>query len=306
MISTNNQNTLNLDLEEYPGGVGMWPGLIPAFSSRPGGTKESGNGIHVHARKHADRPKNIDLTYQQVQIKVPENFSDHRLVDKGYFSINISAARAYWASSVYEVNLKCLYCPKCGKAHLDDGLESIIPHTKHTCRFCSNVFESLEETVSNPIVGLWQIFEGVHSTSPATMVDRQITINLAEYSGGIEIWGTAPAIFWTFKSNQDAGMHLHAFSGKTKMTIDETYSTILVNEIEISHKSIRYFQTQMTMPHLKGKVKTVFCPSCGEAVLDTGLNAVYPHTQFTCTKLHSFETEQAVVSNPAMTLLQSF
>jgi hypothetical protein len=59
------EEILELDLEQYPGGVALWGAVPPIYDTT---RLPLDFGIHVHARKDAEGDKVIDHTYRGVRL----------------------------------------------------------------------------------------------------------------------------------------------------------------------------------------------------------------------------------------------
>jgi transcription elongation factor Elf1 len=228
-----NKTELVIDLNEFPGGVGLWPSLASAFSSRIADpTNEPVNGIHVHARKKHGKAKVIDFTFPNVFIKANVQSS---LVNNELFKIDEIDARAYWAGRIFGANLQLIFCPSCGHVHADHEESAIRNHINHKCKNCGFVFHSEFPCVSNPLMWLKNHFSEFDDTRRPVLVDRVCEIRSEDTIGGIEMWGSAPAILWTNSSVQEEGIHFHLYNASgSKRLIDETYREVKIDEYLIS------------------------------------------------------------------------
>jgi hypothetical protein len=301
IVKKNNQ-VLYLDLNEYPAGVAFWPSFWPAFSSRQGGEKhELVDGIHVHARKKPGKQKAIDATFDKLFVKLPVGHTH----PSDYLEVDYDIATSFWNSSVFQIPMEYLECPRCSEAHTDHNLDAVTPHTNHCCEHCGFEFISANECVGNSLILLKNLFKDVDDQRLPLEVDRPIEINSQDFPGGIMMWGTAPGILWTFQAEQEAGIHLHCYDdGGKKLIHDDTYSVVTVDGMPIQNIMLRYLSAQQKLSHLKGLIESVECPICSEWILDTGRDACIPHLDFCCSNGHNFSSSKKVVSNPVSKVFQ--
>src|SRR6516164_10745759 len=57
--------SLTIDPREYAGGVAIWGAVPPIYDTT---MKRADRGVHVHARRVADGPKEIDATFRSVEL----------------------------------------------------------------------------------------------------------------------------------------------------------------------------------------------------------------------------------------------
>ena len=57
--------TITIEPNDYSGGVAIWGAVPPIYDTT---RKPTERGVHVHARKAADGPKEIDATFRSVNL----------------------------------------------------------------------------------------------------------------------------------------------------------------------------------------------------------------------------------------------
>jgi hypothetical protein len=132
---------LDLDLDEYAGGVGLWGAVPPVYDTT---RLPLDFGIHVHARKDSDGDKDIDATYRAVRL------IGHQLPTEGLLISEIDAVY-YMVSSVFGFDMRDVRCTYCGYPHLDKDWFSIHPHRRHLCAGCGKNFRDSVVAIGNPI-----------------------------------------------------------------------------------------------------------------------------------------------------------
>jgi NAD-dependent SIR2 family protein deacetylase len=264
-------DSLKLHVDSYKGGIALWGAVPPVYDTTE---LPLDRGIHVHARESVNSRKHIDATYSSVRM------IGSQLPRRG---LTVSAIDAiyYMVSSVFGFEMKQVLCSHCGAAHLDRDWFSVHPHGRHLCASCGNTFSDNVRSIGNPICGLREVF-GVrpHKTKSA---NRSINIRQEDYPGGIQIWGSNPALIWTGMSAEEEGIHLHAFaSDETEPTIDDTYSEVTIDGVRLDPLMVRVLMAQNTLPHLAGRIMSVPCKTCGQELFSTGENAFSPAARHTC------------------------
>ena len=81
-----------IDLDQYQGGVGIWGSLEAIYDTKRDVPEK---GVHVHLRRKVDEEKEVDKTFKEVHIKVPNQmFADEHWVKIDEYSM-----------CVYSINL---------------------------------------------------------------------------------------------------------------------------------------------------------------------------------------------------------
>ncbi len=293
---------LYIDLDDYPGGVGIW-GALEAVLDTKRDIPEA--GVHVHLRKNENEPKIVDNSFKEVYIK---NISLSLHEGDTWVKINDEIACAYTASVVFEKKLKIINCKHCNAPHIDAEWFSVHAHKKHMCTYCGRDFIDSEHGISNPIFYVQQLFHEKLKHRKIVDVTRVLDIKSCDYRGGIQIWGSNPAIIWTATKSEEAGIHVHLFQTNTDApVVDDTYGKVIIDGVELNPQMIRYYMVQRSMPYLAKYVISLNCPKCGGEHFDQGDDAINPHKNHVCEHCnHHFNDGtrfKGVVSNPVVKTL---
>ncbi len=266
--------TLDLDFADFPGGVALW-GSVPAVYDTT--TEPLDRGIHVHARSVEGGTKDIDRTYRRLRIPFKAD-----LLSDGWAEIDEIDAINYMVSSVFGFETVSVRCGHCGFAHLDRDWFAVHKHRKHQCHGCGRQFTDAVAGVGNPISELRQMLGSMPSTK--RKAPDAISIRQADYPGGIQVWGSNPAILWTSAQPEMAGIHVHAFDfpGQVHPTVDETYAKVTIDGIRLDAGQVRTYMAQSAMPHLEGRVIDLACPKCSTPHFEQGELAFTPHIDHEC------------------------
>lgn len=120
------------------------------------------------------------------------------------------------------------------------------------------------------------------AASEPVLSKRQLDIKLADFPGGIQIWGRRP-------------------------DQDETYGDVVIDGIRLDAHMIRLLMTQNIMPSLKNRVRSLDCPKCGIVVYAIGAAAYSPSSKQKCSHCgHKFPTPGRIrkaVANPLVKVL---
>jgi DNA-directed RNA polymerase subunit RPC12/RpoP len=135
------EEILELDLDQYRGGVALWGAVPPVYDTT---RLPLDFGIHVHARKDANGDKVIDHTYRGVRLIGRQLPSDGLLISE------IDAVY-YMVSGVFGFDTRHVRCTYCGYPHLDKDWFSIHPHRRHLCAGCGRNFRDTISGIGNPI-----------------------------------------------------------------------------------------------------------------------------------------------------------
>lgn len=266
--------TLDLDPSDYPGGVALW-GSVPACYDTT--TQPVDRGIHVHARTKTGGDKDIDLTYRRLRVPFRKD-----LISSPWMEVEEIDAINFMVSSVFEFPTIEVHCTHCGFTHLDRDWFAVHLHKRHQCHGCGRQFSDVEPGIGNPVASLRAALQTkMHPLKPA---GRTIKIKQADYPGGIQIWGSNPAIFWTSDAHEETGIHLHAFKKSTDRMPkeDNTFDRVAIDGIELDAQQVRFYMAQSAMPHLEGRVIALNCTQCGAPHFDQGELAYTPHVDHEC------------------------
>lgn len=287
---------LAIRLPDYPGGVAVWGAVAPVYDT----TDQSlDRGIHVHARREPHGIKEIDATFRSVTLQ------GH---DGALTKIEISELDAiyFMVSSVFGFTPKEVNCSLCGFPHLDKDWFSVHEHGRHLCAGCGRQFRDTTRAIGNPLIKARKVF-GIEQAR--TVLARQsVKIAQADYPGGIQIWGSNPAIFWNSSEAEEEGIHLHAFDRMRNIVKDDTYSNVTIDGVILSPLWIRTLMAQSALPHLSGRIVNLECAGCGEPHFDAGSGGFTPCTEHLCGRcggsLVARGRLRKVIGNPARGTLE--
>jgi transposase-like protein len=297
------EDKIYIDLDEYLGGVGIWGSLEAVYDSKREAPEK---GVHVHLRRNVDGEKVVDKTFKEVFIKVPPS----TLIEtEEWVKIDEHIACAYTASIVFEKKLKVIKCKYCYQEHVDAEYFAVHSHKKHFCTYCGREFLDSEHGISNPIFYVQELFKEKLLHRRLTKVKRKLIINQKDYPGGIQIWGSNPAIIWTAKRKEEGGIHVHLFKSKVgEPDSDDTYGYVEIDGIVLDDVMIRYYMVQKSLSYLAKYIVSLVCPECGGDHFDEGDNAINPHKTHICEHCsYSFNDNtrfKGVVSNPILARLK--
>jgi len=264
---------LELDLNNYLGGVALW-GAVPAAYDTT--RLDMDRGIHVHARPMLDSPKEMDFTKRAVRLR------GKGLPDDGAVVSEIDAIY-YMISSVFRFSMCYVTCTHCGWPHLDKDWFSVHPHRRHLCAGCGKHFHDQVIGIGNPIMGIREAcgFEE-HRVAPA---EKALDVKQTDFPGGIQIWGSNPAFLWTSSKHEEEGIHVHTFlDGRTEPEIDDTFREVTIDGVKLDPHMVRVLMAQNAMPSLKGRVRSMDCPHCGQAGFDVSEAAYVPGPTHICSE----------------------
>jgi hypothetical protein len=247
------EETLELNIDKYEGGIALW-GAVPAVYDTT--TLPMDRGIHVHARLSASKHKEMDKTFRAVRVLGED------LPEDGIFISEIDAIY-YMVSTVFGYETKHIICSFCGHPHLDKDFFSVHPHRRHLCAGCGKHFRDTDTAIGNPILGVREAC-GV-KPQKTKLSSRKLNIKQSDFLGGIQIWGSNPALLWTSDRPEDEGIHVHAFrEGAEFPDPDETYGEVIIDGVHLAPIMVRVLMAQSAMPSLKGRIVSVDCTSCGK------------------------------------------
>jgi hypothetical protein len=279
---------LSIDPALYPGGIALWGALPPVYDTTQMSVER---GVHVHARLLPGKGKVLDGSYAIVNV-----VSGGQTV-----SISEEAAVAYVAGAILGLPLKYLVCPNCSAPHLDLENYSLDPHRKHLCLVCEKQFEDTDHAVGNPIVLAKSFLHDPLVERPVEKVRRRLKIDQRDpnYSGGIRLWGTHPAILWTSARKEEEGIHVHGHSAGEESAIpDQTYGAVSIDGIELDPRAVRSFMVQQQAPMVREKLARVICTNCSRAIVeDKAPNATTPTKEHMCDCGHVTTTAEPVIAN---------
>jgi hypothetical protein len=139
-------------------------------------------------------------------------------------------------------------------------------------------------------------------------VQRRIPVRQARFPGGIQLWGSNPAIIWTSPKLEEGGIHFHGFNRRTTQpTVDETFGRLDIDGVHIDPEALRYLMAQQVLPDLIPRLTTLTCPHCESPHLDKSDEAIDPHDAHICEHCQThFNSTTPCVSNPVVGMIPGF
>lgn len=269
------QDMLDLNFKAYPGGVALW-GSVPAVYDTT--SKPMDRGIHVHARIVKDGEKVIDRTYRRVRIPLTKD-----LLSDGWVEVDEIDAINYMVSGVFGFETIAVSCTHCGFPHLDRDWFAVHAHRRHQCHGCGKQFSDGVVGVGNPLAIVRQMLRA--SKTKLSPGKKKAKFKQSEFPGGVQIWGSNPAILWTSGRTEEDGIHVHGFKTvdeEMPSGLDDTFSEVVIDGINVNAVHVRTYMAQSAMPHLEGRVVELVCPDCGISHFDEGEHAFTPHIEHSC------------------------
>lgn len=289
---------INLNVNRYGGGVALWGAVPPIYDTT---RRPIDRGIHIHARPATDGKKEIDDTFRAVRV-----IGEHKDLLPDGFIITELEAIYYMVTSLFGYAMKYVECTLCDYPHLDKDWFSVHEHRRHLCAGCGQYFRDTDTAVGNPVIKIQEIF-GVRERR-GKRAKKSKKIWQADYPGGIQIWGSNPAILWTSSQLEEEGIHIHAPSTDgSENIIDDTFSSVTIDDIKLDPAMVRMLMAQSALPHIAGRMVDVRCPQCDKSQFDTGELAFTPHNEYSCASCgHKFRSRgrlRNTISNPMVGIL---
>jgi len=291
--------TLSLDPRKYKGGVALWGAVPPVYDTT---RQPLDRGIHVHARATTGGRKEIDATYRSVRL-----LGGPGVPEKEGVTVSELDTIYYMVSRVFGFEMKRVECTRCGYSHLDKDWFSVHAHRRHLCAGCGEYFRDTQTAIGNPVCH----FRGacgarVTRPRPAT---AKLDIRQNDFPGGIQIWGSNPAIVWTGEQDEEEGIHVHAFrQDGVEALHDDTFAQVTVDGIRLNPAMVRTLMAQSALPHIENRVVDLRCTSCGEPKFDSGEDGFDPKTTHHCAKcgedFPSTGRLRKVIGNPLIGILE--
>jgi transposase-like protein len=258
-------------------------------------------GIHVHARSVRSGSKDIDATYRGVRLGGLQ--SDATV---GTPMLSELDAIYFMVSSVFGYDIKYIECTYCGHPHLDKDWFSVHSHRRHLCAGCGKNFRDVDTAIGNPLA---RIRTALPHQTRSKRSAKKLNIRQADFPGGIQIWGSNPAIVWTSSEYEEEGIHVHAFNGDDSCPYpDETFSEVVIDGIKLDAIQVRTMMAQNSLPHLKGRVTNLMCVHCGSPHFAKGELGFAPSTTHRCQRCdRNFASSgrlRRVVSNPFVGVIE--
>ena len=285
---------LTLDPTDFPGGIALW-GAVPAIYDTTRLPME--RGIHFHARLQVGPNKDVDHTYRKIAVKKRGGQLFERQIE-----VNELDAVYFMVASVFGKPVKYIQCPRCGYPHLDKDWFAVHPHQSHLCHGCGRNFRDEAPGIGNPVALLQEELDGSGNRRLIT-APKVLNLKQADWEGGIQIWGSNPAILWTADKAEEKGIHVHAYRRDgEEAKIDGTFNKVTIDGIELDPEMVRYLMAQSAMPHISERIIPVMCPRCGTYHFDRGELAYTPHEVHKCdscgTKFQAPGRLKMTIGNP--------
>ena len=277
------ERQVDLDLEHDF--VAIWGVVPPGIQIGPD-MGERGK-IHVHRRLTPDGPKDIDGTYDIVRL----HHGDSSLVVEG------KAAVAYSISELCDRAISALECRHCGGLHIDEQKFAAFPHRKHLCNSCGrNFIDSSGPSVSNPLAGAHSQLELPPAPEPLRP-DRPLSLDSGTYRT-VMIWPSNTAIISTMTRAEETGFHVHAWNEECTQVLDDTYSSLSIDGVDIDESEFRVLTVQKALAH-GAPIQSLPCVQCGHSILDSNAGWIEPSTSHVCSACGGeTKTRRKVFLNP--------
>jgi len=263
-------DNLLVTIRDHPDGLSIWGTVTPVYDST---FSPISPGLHLHiaGEKNTHHEHNCWELYVR-----PDSVSK-------YQRLTYAAASSYVASAMFERPMITINCPHCRAPHLDLDQWSVHASRDHYCANCESAFKTPTECISNPLIEI-KASLGDHLVVRVTeQTERSLSLVRRDYPGGIRIWGSNPAVIWTFRNPEKVGIHVHCFAEhNSPPIIDRTVRTLDIDGIDVDSYMVRAFMAQQMLPYLLPYLTVLHCPVCGSAHFDTGDNALLPHLRHTC------------------------
>ncbi len=290
-------DTLSLEIDRYKGGIALWGAVPPVYDTT---RQPVDRGIHVHARSVARGAKTIDRTFRAVRLR------GNRLPKKGFVVSELDAIY-YMVSAIFGHEMKHIECSYCGYSHLDKDWFSIHPHRRHLCAGCGKYFRDADIAIGNPICQIRDLC-GRLARKPKAAT-KQLRIRQADYPGGLQIWGSNPAIIWTGRHREEEGIHVHAFrEDGAKAMPDDTFSRVIIDGVTLDPLMVRTLMAQSALPHIEKRVMATNCSRCGRPKFSRGEHAFTPAEKHLCARcgrrFRSASRFRKTIANPLIATLE--
>jgi len=283
---------LSLDIDQYPGGIGIWGALPPAIDTADSTMDEESllKGVHVHARPHPKAKKEVDETYDIVAL-----FRANELL----IVIDSDSATSMVQSRLANLQTARVECRHCGAVHIDEGWFAVNPHRKHQCMCCGREFY---QQTAVPGSAIEDKLREVFPVNPKARSSPNRTIDLARHLDAgrhIRIWGTHQALVWTADRPEESGVHVHVYNSRGEYVVDETFDKALWQDQTLDATDVRRLMLQKSLPHLEGRIEAAKCNSCGVPLFSEGKAAVNASTSHVCSSCGAVNrSKRKVVMNP--------
>ena len=114
---------------------------------------------------------------------------------------------------------------------------------------------------------------------------KTLSLRQSDYPGGIQVWGSNPAIVWSSEKAEEEGIHVHAYKRDGEMPDhDDTFSAVKIDGLKLDPIMVRTLMAQNSLPHLEARVVPLKCDRCGEMEFSADEQAFIPLVGRPCSK----------------------
>ena len=282
---------LTLNLEDYIGGVAIWPAYPAIFSTVK--FEDDPNlkpGIHVHARHSKGGRKVIDDTFDLVKIESIEQ-------DKS-ISLDYSSAKTFLIANLLGKKISSIKCDSC-KSTIENNISQVVGENEGECIQCGYSFNISNDIYSTELKEVFKSLTSLNDYPDLKMKTRTLNLNLDKYPGGISLMTCCRAIIWTGEAIEEDGIHGHGYDNE-RIRFDSTVGKVVINGLEILSEHMKMLSVQR---FLELRVETTYCDVCGNPHFDKNENALKPSSKKQCTLCRSSTTTHLVISNPMIDIL---
>jgi len=257
-----------LDLDLGAGESSVW-GVVPA-ALQIGEPPQQPGKIHVHHRRSATSPKDIDRSFDIVRV---HRGTRHLLIEG-------MAAVAYSISGLAGRQVTALACPRCGGLHIDELKFATFPHSKHLCNSCGRNFrDRAGPSISNPLASAYELL-GLDPAPKPTRVKRPLALDSGQFSA-ITLWPSNSAIVSTMSRPEEIGIHVHAWELSGDLVIDETHSPVTLDGLAVDDDALRHLAVQRALAD-GAPIFSLACTACGSSLTSPTTGWIEPVTHHAC------------------------
>lgn len=275
-----------IELDVADGETAIW-GAIPAAVEIGDVEREPGK-VHVHRRRAAGAPKDIDSSFAIVTV----HSGQESIVIEG------TAAVAYSISELSGRVVVPLTCPHCREVHIDELKFATFPHLKHLCNSCGRNFRDRNPSISNPLADAYKQL-GLGPRPEPVRPDRPLNISSCDYRG-VALYPSNSAIVSTMSRPEEEGIHVHAWAHDGTMAIDETFSSVVLDGEAVDEILLRILAVQRALAH-GTPIIALACAGCGTSICDSAESFMEPSTEHACQECgHTTRTQRRIFVNPLL------
>lgn len=284
---------LTIDLDEYMGGVAIWPAYPAIFSNVT--VEDDPNvipGIHVHARYRKGGKKVIDDTFDLVNIESKSVGKNESV------SLSYSSVQTFLIANLLGKEITSVKCENC-KSIIENNVYQIVGENEGDCNECGHHFNIDNNYYSTRLKVLFKKFTSMDEYPALKIKTHTLNLNLDKYCGGVSLMTCCRAIIWTGEAVEEDGIHVHGYDSE-RIRFDSTVGKVLVNESEILPEHMKILSVQK---FLGLQVETTYCDTCTMPHFDQNENAFKPTSSKYCAVCKSKSNTELVISNPIIDIL---